>query len=131
VTGHYIDQTGRGYQTKRDEITSSKEAVEPNQEVVDNIARKLIHAYVFSLNPQLANGYAAKLSQHADGEVTDEEFKQSEQSVIQFLNQANENDFSPVDEITLVQSAKKLARIEDEKVREERIHALIDPLLEE
>jgi hypothetical protein len=31
VTDHYIDQTDRGYQTRRDEITSSKEDVEPNQ----------------------------------------------------------------------------------------------------
>lgn len=131
VPGHYISQSDRGYQTRKDEIPSSKEDVEPNQEIVDSIARKLIHAYVFSLNPQLANEYWAKQSQHTQGEVSDEEFKQSEQSVIKFLNQANEDDFSPVDEVTLVQQAKKLARIEDEKVRDERIHALIDPLLEE
>lgn len=127
----YIPITQHNRDFSNYEDVNSEEGKEPDLQLVDDIARKLIHAHVFSLNPQLANEYAAKQSQRDQGEVTEEQFQQTEKSVIHFLNQANEDEFSPVNEGTLVQQARVLAKIEDETAREERLNNLIDPLLEE
>jgi len=137
ITGEKRDVPlpGLGYnneiRVEQDSEESSKETYKPNQEDIDEISRVLIHAHVFSLNPDLARQYDEALRKFKNGEMKDEDFQKEENNAISFLNTMNSEVSYPVDERDLVTQARGIASIEDTKRRGEVLDDLISPLLEE